>query len=73
LEKKKKLKKKCVSNFKKKKNYIKKKLDVDHVLIVKKNLHSKFPLERQLTKKRLTINASAISNFFGGHGSLQKR
>jgi hypothetical protein len=50
---------------------------VDHILIVKnfekkKNYNSKSPLERQVTKKRPTINASIIFFFGGGHGSLQK-
>jgi hypothetical protein len=55
------------------KNY----LDVDHVLIVKnfekkKNYNLKSPLERQLTKKRPIINASAIFNFFGAMDHYKK-
>jgi hypothetical protein len=70
LEQKKKLKKGLVSYFKSNgiitlTNYV----DANHGLIVKNfeeemnNLKS--PLERQLAKKRLIINVSAISNFLG--------
>ncbi len=53
-----------------KKTTLKKYLDVNHVLIIKffekiMNYKLKSPLERRLTKKRPTINASAIFNFFG--------
>ncbi len=52
-------------------------LDVDHVLIVKKfekkvNCNLKSSLERQLTKRRPTINASAIFNFFGAMDHYKK-
>jgi hypothetical protein len=55
----------------------KNKLDVHHVLIVKKiekkvNCNLKSPLERQLTKKRPTINASAIFNFLGAMDHYKK-
>jgi hypothetical protein len=76
LERKTKLKKKCVSYFQKK-TTVKCFLDVDHVLIVKKiekkmNCNSKSPLKKQLIKKRLTINASAIFKFFGAMDHYQK-
>ncbi len=61
----------------KKKITLKKNLDVDHVLIFKKfekkvNCNLKSPLERQLTKKRPTINASAIFNFLGAMDHYKK-
>jgi hypothetical protein len=50
LEQKTKLRKKCVSHFKKK-NYIKKNLDVNHVLIVKKfEKKSELQLEKSIKK-----------------------
>jgi len=69
LEQKTKLRKKCVSYFKKK-NYIKKIFGCRPCTIVKfferiVNYNLKSPLERRLIKKRPTINASAIFNFFG--------
>ncbi len=52
-------------------------MDVDHILIAKNfekkvNYNSKSPLERQFTKKRPTINASAIFNFLGAMDHYKK-
>jgi hypothetical protein len=63
---------------KKKKTTLKEKLDVDHVLLIVKkfekkvNCNLKSPLERQLSKKRPSINASAIFNFLGAMDHYKK-
>jgi hypothetical protein len=77
LEQKTKLRKKCVSYFKRNKTTLKKYLDVDHVLIVKNfekkmNCNLKSSLERQFTKKRPTIKASAIFKKFGAMDHYKK-
>jgi hypothetical protein len=56
---------------------LKKEEDVNHIFIAKNfkkkvNYNSKSPLERQSTKKRPTINASAIFNFFGAMDHYKK-
>ncbi len=50
---------------------------MDHRLIVKKieknmNNNLKKPLEKQLVKKRPTMSANAISNFFGAIDPFKK-
>lgn len=55
---------------------LKKHANVDHGLITKKNWRineqqrEKSPMEKQLAKKKHTINESVIFNFLGGHRSL---
>jgi hypothetical protein len=55
---------------------LKKHMDVDHGLIVKKIEEKmnnvKSPLERQLAKKRPIMTTNAISNFFGAIGFYKK-
>jgi hypothetical protein len=59
LEQKTKLKKKCVSYFQKK-NYIKKNLDVDHVLIVK-NFEKKKELQLEKSVRKTTCKEKAYN------------